>query len=43
MARDPRRAAPVDADEAARREVETPAARNAVERPVLHSDGVVCA
>ena len=43
MTGESKRAAPTDADVADRREPESPPARDAVERPVLHSDGVVCA
>jgi hypothetical protein len=36
-------AAPTGVGAGKRREVATPSASDAVERPVLHSDGVVCA
>ncbi len=43
MAGDPEHAAPTDADAREPTGVALPSARAAVERPVLHSDGVVCA
>lgn len=43
MTGDPGHAAPTDADTREPTGAATPAAHAAVERPVLHSDGVVCA